>query len=126
MLILENQHSPMRKLTQPWKLCRIFGIRPVGNVAGPMWPEAGITAQQIPSPPSRRTYRGKVDSHCRPADCGVDDTRGADSRTLFGPKFSCILYLQQGGASQASPLGHISLSKAHQLSERLRHHYHSV
>jgi hypothetical protein len=68
MLILEKQHPPMRKLTQPWKLCRIFGIRPVGNVAGPRWPEAGISAQQIPSLPSRRTFRGKVDTHCRPAD----------------------------------------------------------
>jgi len=58
----------MRKLTQPWKLCRSVGSQPVGNVAGPRWPEAGITAQQIPSLPSRRTYRGKVDTHCRPAD----------------------------------------------------------
>jgi hypothetical protein len=58
----------MRKLTQPWKLCRSVGSQPVGNVAGPRWTEAGISAQQIPSLPSRRTYRGKVDTHCRPAD----------------------------------------------------------
>ena len=105
MLILENQHSPMRKLTQPWKLCRIFGIRPVGNVAGPRWPEAGISAQQIPSLPSRRTFRGKVDTHCRPADlptcrpadlptCVLDSSHGSDVSTTFNSKvvdFAAIL-----------------------------------
>ena len=68
MLILENNHPPMRKLTQPWKLRRSFGSQPVGNVAGPRWPEAGIAAQELPSESSRRTFRDKVDTHCRPAD----------------------------------------------------------
>jgi hypothetical protein len=68
MLILEKQYPPMRKLTKPWKLCRSFGIRTVGNVAGPRWPEAGITAREIPSQTSRWAFRGKVDTHCRPAD----------------------------------------------------------
>ena len=102
MPIIKNRHPPMRKLTQPWKLCRSFGSRPVGSVVGPRWTEAGITAEQIPSLPSRRTFRGKGDSHCRPADWGVGDTRGADSRTLFRPKFSCFLYLHQGGGVFAS------------------------
>ena len=82
----------MRNLTKPWKLCRSFGIRPVGNVAGPRWPEAGISAQQIPSLPSRRTYRGKVDSHCRPADlptCRIwllDISHSSDVSPAFNSK----------------------------------------
>ena len=62
MPIIKNRHPPMRKLTQPWKLCRSFGSRPVGSVVGPRWTEAGITAEQIPSLPSRWTFRGKGDS----------------------------------------------------------------
>jgi hypothetical protein len=68
MLILKHKHPPLRKRSQPWKLRRIFGSQPVGNVAGPRWTEAGIAAQVIPSQSSRRTLRGKVDTHCRPAD----------------------------------------------------------
>ena len=68
MLILQKSYPPMKKLTQPWKLRRSFGSQPVGNVDGPRWPEAGITAQVIPSQSSRRTLRGKVDTNCRPAD----------------------------------------------------------
>ncbi len=49
--------GPMRRLTQPWKLCRSFGSRPVGSVVVPRWPEAGITAQVIPTQPSSRTFR---------------------------------------------------------------------
>jgi len=55
MLILKNNHPPMRKLTQPWKLRRSFGSQPVGNVAGPRWPEAGI-ARVIPALPRRWTF----------------------------------------------------------------------
>jgi hypothetical protein len=58
----------MRRLTQPWKLCRIFGAQPVGTVGAPRCPKAGIAAQVIPSQSSRRTFRGKVDTDCRPAD----------------------------------------------------------
>jgi len=102
MLILENNHPPMKKLTQPWKLCRSFGSQPVGNVAGPRWPEAGIAAQVIPSQSSRRTLRGKVDTHCRPADlptcrpadlptcrpadlptCRLESRRAPDASTSF-------------------------------------------
>jgi hypothetical protein len=57
MLILENNHPPMKKLTQPWKLCRSFGSQPVGNVAGPRWPEAGIATQVLPSQSLRWTFR---------------------------------------------------------------------
>jgi hypothetical protein len=56
MLILENNHPPMIKLTQPWKLRRSFGSQFVGNVAGPRWPEAGIAAPVIPSQSSRWTF----------------------------------------------------------------------
>jgi hypothetical protein len=86
MLILKNNHPPMRKLTQPWKLRRSFGSQPVGNVAGPRWPEAGIAAQELPSESSRWAFRGKVDSQCRPADLPflvVDDHCGADSRIFL-------------------------------------------
>ena len=76
MLILENNHPPMRKLTQPWKLRRSFGSQPVGNVAGPRWTEAGIATQVISALPSRRTYRGKVDhSSCSLPFLVVDDPR---------------------------------------------------
>jgi hypothetical protein len=76
----------MRRLTQPWKLRRSFGSRPVGNVAGPRWPEAGITAREIPSLTSRWAFRGKVDSHCRPADlptCRLESRRAPDASTSF-------------------------------------------
>ena len=111
MLILENNHSPMRKLTQPWKLRRSFGSQPVGNVAGPRWTEAGITAQVIPSQSSRRTLRGKVDTHCRPADLPtyrptdlptcrpadlvVDDQRDSSPRTLPRPQLRRLVHIQQ-------------------------------
>jgi hypothetical protein len=58
----------MRRITQPWKLCRIFGAQPVGTVGAPRCPKAGIAAQVIPPQSSRRTFRGKVDTDCRPAD----------------------------------------------------------
>lgn len=57
MLIVPNSDSRMRKLPQPWNLRRSFGGQPVGNVAGPRWPEAGITAQEIPSLSLRWTFR---------------------------------------------------------------------
>jgi hypothetical protein len=46
----------MRKLTQPWKLCRSVGSQPVGNVAGPRWTEAGIAAQELPPQSSCSTF----------------------------------------------------------------------
>ena len=67
MLILENKDPPMRKLIQPWKLCRSFGSQPVGSSANSTWPEAGIAAQVIPAQPSYWTFNGKGDVHCRPA-----------------------------------------------------------
>lgn len=73
----------MRKLTQPWKLRRSFGSQPVGSVAGPRWPEAGITAQQIPSLPSRWAFRGQGDADL--ATLVVDDHRRANQRTLVRP-----------------------------------------
>lgn len=55
----------MRKLTQPWKLCRNLGLQPVGSVAGPRWPKAAIGAQVIPSQSWLRTFCG---GQSRPAD----------------------------------------------------------
>ena len=58
----------MRKLNRSWELRRSFGSQPVESVASPRWTEAGIATQVILSLASRRTFRGKVDTHCRPAD----------------------------------------------------------
>jgi hypothetical protein len=109
----------MRNLTQPWKLCRSFGIRPVGNVAGPRWPEAGISAQQIPSQPSRWTYRGKVDTPCRPADLptcrpAVSGCLTSVTALMFPPPSTPRLEI----SPQAFPLGHACPPKAQQWSER--------
>lgn len=68
MLILEINGPPVRKLIQPWKLCRCFGSQPVGSSANSTWPEAGIAAQVIPAQPSHWTFDGKGDVPCRPAD----------------------------------------------------------
>ena len=57
MLIVTKKDSRMRKLPQPWNLRRSFGSQPIGNVAGLRWPEAGITAQEIPSQSLRWTFR---------------------------------------------------------------------
>jgi hypothetical protein len=53
------------------------------------WPEAGIAAQELPSESSRRTLRGKVDTHCRPADlptCALDSSLGSDASISFNSK----------------------------------------
>ena len=97
MPIIKNRHPPMRKLTQPWKLCRNFGGQPVGSVLVPRWPEARIIAQQIPSLPSRRTFRDKVDTHCRPADRIVGDHRDFDPRNPVRPQLRNCLNLQIQG-----------------------------
>lgn len=101
----------MRKLTQPWKLCRSVGSHPVGNVAGMRWTEAGIAAQQIPSLPSRRTYRGKVDTHCRPAVSGCLTSVTAP---MFPPPSTPTLEI----SPQALPIGHACPPTAKLLSER--------
>lgn len=96
MLILENKNPPMRKLTQPWKLCRSFGSQPVGNVAGPRWPKAGIAAQVIPPLPSRRTFRkGQSPTGDLPT-CVLDSSCSSEVPTIFNSKvgkfaasFSC-------------------------------------
>ena len=58
----------MKNHHHPWNLRQIFGSQSVGCVAGSPRPEARIAARVIPALPSRRTFRGKVDTHCRPAD----------------------------------------------------------
>ena len=45
--MLETKYSPMRKLTQAWKLRRSFGSQPIGSVAGPRCPEAGLEARVV-------------------------------------------------------------------------------
>jgi hypothetical protein len=112
MPIIKNRHPPMRKLTQPWKLCRSFGSRPVGSVVGPRWTEAGITAQQIPSLPSRRTFRGKGDSHCRPADlptCTLASSHSSDVSITFNSKV--------GNSPPAFPPSHACPPRSQQLFE---------
>jgi len=114
----------MRKLTQPWKLRRSFGSQPVGNVAGPRWTEAGIAAQVIPSQSSRRTLRGKVDTHCRPAD--LPTCRPAVSGCLISvtaPKLPPPSTPRPEISPQVFPLGHACPPKAQQLSERHLWHF---
>jgi hypothetical protein len=117
----------MRKLTQPWKLRRSFGSQPVGNVAGLRWTEAGIAAQQIPPLPSRRTYRGKVDTHCRPAD--LPTCRPADLPTCRPAVSGCLTSVTAPMfpppstprleiSPQALPIGHACPPTAKLLSER--------
>ena len=96
MLILENNHPPMRKLTQPWKLRRSFGSQPVGNVAGPRWPKAGIVTQVLPSQSLRWTFRKGQSPTGELPTCGLDSSRSSDVRTTFNSKvekfaasFSC-------------------------------------
>jgi len=47
ILIIVNKHLPMRKLTQPRRLRRIFGSQPIGSVAGSRCPEAGLEARVV-------------------------------------------------------------------------------
>jgi hypothetical protein len=96
MLILKNNHPPMRKLTQPWKLRRSFGSQPVGNVAGPRWTEAGIATQVLPSQSLRWTFRKGQSPTGELPTCGLDSSRSSDVRTTFNSKvgkfaasFSC-------------------------------------
>ena len=110
----------MKKLTQPWKLRRSFGSQPVGNVDGPRWPEAGgIAVQVISALPSRRIFRGKVDTHCRPAD--LPTCRPAVSGCLTSvtaPKFPPPSNPRPEISPQVFPLGHACPPKDQQLSER--------
>jgi hypothetical protein len=73
----------MKKLTQPWKLRRSFGSQPVGNVDGPRWPEAGITAQVIPPLPSRRTFREGQSPTADLPNLVANDHWGAGPRNLL-------------------------------------------
>ena len=102
----------MKKLTQPWKLRRSFGSQPVGNVDGPRWPEAGgIAVQVISALPSRRTLRGKVDTHCRPALSGCLTSVTAQRLPPPSTPRSWI-------SPQVSRPSHACPPEAQQLSER--------
>jgi len=106
----------MRKLTQPWKLRRSFGSQPVGNVAGPRWPKAGITTLEIQALPSWVTFR-EVQSPtadlptCRPAVSGC-------LTSVTAPKFPPPSNPKPEISPQVFPLGHACPPKAQQLSER--------
>jgi hypothetical protein len=144
----------MRKLTQRWKLRRSFGSQPVGNVDGPRWPEvarggprwpevarggprwpkAGITTQEIPSESSRRTLRGKVDTHGRPADlptCRLGRGRPSGCPLTRSPLTVVQAFPQSstpklGISLQADHPDHASPSKAQQLFERLLRYHRSA
>jgi len=102
MLILENNDPPMRKLIQPWKLCRSFGSQPVGSSANSTWPEAGIAAQVIPAQPSHWTFDGKGDVPCRPAD--LPTCRPADLPTCRPADLPTWLADDHRGGNPLSPL----------------------
>ena len=55
----------MRKLTQAWKLRRSFGSQPIGSVAGPRCPEAGLEARVVLA---NRRVRLFTKDNGRPAD----------------------------------------------------------
>jgi len=58
----------MRRLTQAWKLRRSFGSQPIGSVAGPRCPEAGLEALVISAKSPRWTFHEGQRPTCRPAD----------------------------------------------------------
>jgi hypothetical protein len=108
----------MRKLTQPWKLCRSFGSQPVGSLVVPRLPKVRIIAQQIPSRPSSRNYlEGQSPTAdlptcrpadlptcrpadlptCRPADLVVDDHWDFVPRNPVRPQLRYCLNLQIQG-----------------------------
>lgn len=109
MLILENKSPTMRQLSQPWKLRRSFGSQPVGNVAGPRWSEAGISAQVIPSQSSRRTFRGQSDGDLR--TCVLDSSHSSDVSITFNSKV--------GNSPPAFPPSHACPPRSQQLFECL-------
>jgi hypothetical protein len=105
MLILENNHPPMRKLTQPWKLRRSFGSQPVGNVAGPKQasPPRSSRPNRRAGPCGARLILTADLPTCRPADlptCRPADLNLAAPRTL--PPASIRM---SGVSTQVSCLG---------------------
>jgi hypothetical protein len=85
----------VRTLTQLWKLCRCFGIQPVGSVAGPRWPKAAIAAQVTVSRSTRWPCRqAQSSAFADLPNLGLDDNWGAGSRTLFRPQITAFLNLQ--------------------------------
>ena len=90
----------MRELTQPWKLCRIFGIQPVGSVAGPRWPKAAIAAPIIPGQSSCLALHWQGDACSRLANLSksvVPEHRDAGLRELLWPLLNCSPNLQTRG-----------------------------
>ncbi len=87
---------PMKRFTQPWKLCRNIGTQPAGNAGCSPRPEVIITARVTPAPSPRWTFSGKGGATmptCRPAVWGVDDRWGDTACSLN----ACL------GASVANP-----------------------
>lgn len=76
----------MRKLTQPWKLCRSFGIQPVVRVAGPRWPEAGLAAQVTPAPSAYWILREDQGPTAKLAACVLDSCCRPNLSTTSNPK----------------------------------------
>ena len=87
----------MRKLTQPWKLCRSFGSQLVGSVAAPRWPEAGITTPIISVQSSRWAFTEGQRPIADLLTCGLDSCRRSDVSATFDSKV---------GGAQASPPKH--------------------
>jgi hypothetical protein len=110
----------MRKLNRSWELSRSFGSQPVESVASPRWTEAGIATQVILSLASRRTFRGKVDTHCRPADLPTCRPAVSGSLTsVTAPTFPPPSTPRPEISPQVFLLGHACPPKAEQSSERL-------
>ncbi len=136
----------MRRLTQAWKLRRSFGSQPIGSVAGPRCPEAGLEALVISAKSPRWTFHEGQRPTCRPADLptcrpadlptcrladlptwrlgdlAVDDHRGVGPRTHLRPQIRRFLFLQhqrRGFRLEPRFQNPTSLPKPDELSKRL-------
>jgi len=76
----------MRRITQPWKLCRIFGAQPVGTVGAPRCPKAGIAAQIISAQSSRWAFLKGLSPTADLPTCVLDSTRSSDASITFNSK----------------------------------------
>lgn len=119
-MILNNQ-LPMKKLTKPWNLRRIFGRQFVVCVGSPSRPEACIAARVIPSQSSRWTFRGLTDADL--PTLVVDVHRCANPHTFVrrnsGVTSTFNRNVEKLASSPASRTRHASPQKHWQPSERL-------
>jgi hypothetical protein len=118
---------PMKRFTQPWKLCRNIGTQPAGNAGCSPRPEVIITARVTPAPSPRWTFRGKGGATmptCRPAVWGVDDRWGDTACSLnacLGAGVPALFNSEvEDFAASSASTAKASLPKPDPLSNRIR------